>query len=661
MKRTSCWYATAAAVLGLGQSLLGLPIYEPFNYAGNAALVGQATSGGLTWVAAGSGAEQPTIESGNLPVPGLASPTGNRVRMVAGAGTSARLPFGGAVSNGAVFCSFAMKVANVGGLGTGSDFIAAFTTSDAAQSTTPSNGFARIFLRSASGGYQIGLAKSTSAVGDIAWHPTAFTSNETVFVVGSYTFAVGPGNDTARLWLNPSAANFGSSNAPAPALTVTTGPDASQLASIVLFQKAAPVLPALLQLDELRLGASWASVTPRAVANLAVSVGTGPAQLEEGSLLTVPVTVSNLGPHTATSVQLTFAVPAGALLQSVTNDHGSCTVQGSNVTCSVSTLAPQQSFNVQAVFGVDPQFGGSTGSEFYDWSDIIWSASAVESDPNPANNQAPVAVLVIPNLDFGDARLVAAGVGYPVTRAENGARHRNGAVWHLGAFFDREPNGVHSALADGDDLAGAPGDEDGVTFLTMPMLAGRTYNVQVNVPVPGFLDAFFDFNNNGIWNIPGERITPAGGLLLAAGANLVAVNVPLSAVTGSPHARFRFSDVGGLGPIGFNSVGEVEDYQVELRRVDFGSAPDPLYPTLLASDGARHVVDPAWFLGALLDWEPDVGPWPNGLRAAGWSTRRKCEPGAVQSRRQVHPRCGPNARALVGHAGRTGGPAAGGL
>jgi hypothetical protein len=235
---------------------------------------------------------------------------------------------------------------------------------------------------------------------------------------------------------------------------------------------------------------------------------------------------------------------------------------------------------------------------------IIWSASAVESDPNPANNQAVGTVRVFPLLDFGDARLVAPGAGYPVTRAENGARHRNGAVWHMGTFFDREPNGVHSALAEGDDLAGAPDDEDGVTLPT-PMLAGRTYNVMVNVPVAGFLDAFFDFNNNGNWVDPGERVTPPGGLLIGPGVIAVPVTVPLAAATGSPHARFRFSDVGGLAPTGFHPVGEVEDYQVEIRRVDFGSAPDPAYPTLLASDGARHVVDPAWFLGALLNWEPD--------------------------------------------------------
>lgn len=241
-------------------SARALPLYEPFAYPPGANLTGQSPPGGRTWLSAGSGAEQPAVQAGNLPVPGLASATGERVRIRPGAGTSARLPFGGAVSAGTVYFSFAIKVADRSGLGTGMDFFAAFTPTDVAQANTPSNGFTRVFMRVAAGGYQLGLSKSTSAAGDIAWHPTTFTSNDTVFVVGSYTFTVGPGNDAARLWVNPSAGAFGSSDAPGPTLTVSVGPDANQLASIVLFQKPAPILPALLLVDELRLGETWSAV-----------------------------------------------------------------------------------------------------------------------------------------------------------------------------------------------------------------------------------------------------------------------------------------------------------------------------------------------------------------------------------------------------------------
>ena len=46
------------------------------------------------------------------------------------------------------------------------------------------------------------------------------------------------------------------------------------------------------------------------------------------------------------------------------------------------------------------------------------------------------------------------------------------------------------------------------------------------------------------------------------------------------------------------------------QELDFGDAPDRPYPTLLANNGARHVVNPAVFMGALIDSEPDGQPDP---------------------------------------------------
>ena len=52
----------------------------------------------------------------------------------------------------------------------------------------------------------------------------------------------------------------------------------------------------------------------------------------------------------------------------------------------------------------------------------------------------------------------------------------------------------------------------------------------------------------------------------------------------------------------------------ERAEQDFGDAPDPTYPTLLASNGARHVIFPGMFLGNGIDSEPDGQPGPNALR-----------------------------------------------
>ena len=51
----------------------------------------------------------------------------------------------------------------------------------------------------------------------------------------------------------------------------------------------------------------------------------------------------------------------------------------------------------------------------------------------------------------------------------------------------------------------------------------------------------------------------------------------------------------------------------ETQEFDFGDAPDPTYPTLMASDGARHYFDPTIFLGSGVDIEPDGQPDANAM------------------------------------------------
>lgn len=62
--------------------------------------------------------------------------------------------------------------------------------------------------------------------------------------------------------------------------------------------------------------------------------------------------------------------------------------------------------------------------------------------------------------------------------------------------------------------------------------------------------------------------------------------------------------------------GESWDLAFELttnQELDWGDAPDPNYPTLLASDGARHKIIPGFCLGLLIDGEPNGLQDPNAL------------------------------------------------
>lgn len=80
------------------------------------------------------------------------------------------------------------------------------------------------------------------------------------------------------------------------------------------------------------------------------------------------------------------------------------------------------------------------------------------------------------------------------------------------------------------------------------------------------------------------------------------------------YARFRLTtDTLTLDTASANgpaSDGEVEDYLVGEEPVDeydFGDAPDPTYPILLASNGARHIINGPR-LGASVDVEADGQP-----------------------------------------------------
>jgi large repetitive protein len=211
--------------------------------------------------------------------------------------------------------------------------------------------------------------------------------------------------------------------------------------------------------------------------------------------------------------------------------------------------------------------------------------------------------LVLGSVDFGDAP-----DSYGTTLANNGPYHRVVPGFSLGATEDSEPNGQPSVNADGDGA-----DEDGVTFPATALVACSTANLTVNltntagIATPK-LDAWIDFDGDGVFNDPRDRI--ATGQALTSGANTVTVNVPCDAKTALTYARFRLSSAGVSGPGGLSQDGEVEDYRIAMAGLDFGDAPDPSYPTLLKSNGARHAVLPVNnpTLGARVDTEPDGQP-----------------------------------------------------
>lgn len=162
-------------------------------------------------------------------------------------------------------------------------------------------------------------------------------------------------------------------------------------------------------------------------------------------------------------------------------------------------------------------------------------------------------------LDYGDAPDDPAnGFNYPTLLAHNGARHVMYTNIRLGALIDPETDGQPNITATGDNISGL-NDEDGVLFVGT-MYVGMPANVKVTASVPGFLNAWMDFNKNGTWADAGEQIFVNQPLV--AGVNNLTFNIPATAVQGKTYARFRFNTTGGLTYYGLALNGEVEDYQV---------------------------------------------------------------------------------------------------
>jgi hypothetical protein len=157
------------------------------------------------------------------------------------------------------------------------------------------------------------------------------------------------------------------------------------------------------------------------------------------------------------------------------------------------------------------------------------------------------------SLDFGDAP-----APYPTLLGDDGARH-DATGPTLGVLRDAEADGQPTINADGDGL-----DDDGVAFGSVRVgQLGATVTVTVaNAPTGARLDAWIDFNRDGSWGGPVERL--AHGLLVANGTNVLAFDVPAWASAGVTYARFRLSTVGNLGVTGEAADCEVEDYQVTL-------------------------------------------------------------------------------------------------
>jgi FtsP/CotA-like multicopper oxidase with cupredoxin domain len=193
------------------------------------------------------------------------------------------------------------------------------------------------------------------------------------------------------------------------------------------------------------------------------------------------------------------------------------------------------------------------------------AGDACDLCPDDPNKTAPLmcGCGVPDKFDFGDAP-----APYPTLLAQNGAQHCATPL-KLGSLLDMELDGQPAAGASGDDTH-ATDDEDGSVISPLTACLGGTIEVTVaGGSGPALVNAWIDFNRDGDWSDPGERVV--AGMVLASGTHQLAFTVPPGAVAGQSYARVRVTqdlvDNAGV-PTGLSRSGEVEDQTVAIDAVD---------------------------------------------------------------------------------------------
>jgi hypothetical protein len=171
--------------------------------------------------------------------------------------------------------------------------------------------------------------------------------------------------------------------------------------------------------------------------------------------------------------------------------------------------------------------------------------------------------------DFADAPSP-----YASSAAQDGARH---FIEDGFALWRDDPNDPNDRPVTFDNDARLPdADEDNGVRIIGGLQPGFSANFEVSIYNQDdrqfYLDAWFDWNDNGVFEISESYRYGSAGTgrpIVGTGSNVISVIVPSNAVLGEIYARFRLSEQPLLGPTGAASSGEVEDIRLEVSNNPF--------------------------------------------------------------------------------------------
>lgn len=224
-----------------------LPFHDAFDYT-----VGSPLQTQTGYAALNSGDDILVIE-GNLSYPNFVTPTGNKINF-AGAGIDTKHAIE-TVNSGTVYYSFLVKINNVtAATDANGGYLAGFGESN-------TNFGGTFWLKKVDdANFKFGTEVRTATAEGTTWTTDNYTVGTTYFVVASYTFVDGTNNDVAKMWINPV---LGETTEPTATITDqwTASNDLTSIVQFFFRQDSNAETPDV-DIDELRIGTTWSSVTP---------------------------------------------------------------------------------------------------------------------------------------------------------------------------------------------------------------------------------------------------------------------------------------------------------------------------------------------------------------------------------------------------------------
>jgi hypothetical protein len=233
--------------------------FEPFNFTGAANANGWATQSGTAGELVAI--TTPSTSGNSLSYAGLQASAGNRINLTSTGTEDINKPFVPAGTT--AYMSFMLNVQNTTGLTTAGAYFTGFGGTSGATVTIY---FPRIFIKSGTtpGTFQVGVLNTTGGTGAVATYvSTEFTPGTTLFIVAKVSAPAVAGVITSSLWVNPIPGGAETAAAVTNAGGTSAWP-ANGVQSVFLRQAAGT---GNLEVDEIRAGTTWASVTPAAASS----------------------------------------------------------------------------------------------------------------------------------------------------------------------------------------------------------------------------------------------------------------------------------------------------------------------------------------------------------------------------------------------------------